>query len=172
MDPKLYMCARPRVKDTNRQKREQTRWHAVRYVKIREEQGSINHYTGPKYQDVFGDTLVELAEMDADLVGITPAMPTGSSMVRLMAEHPDRVFDVGIAEQHAVTFSAGLAAAGAKPFCNIYSTFLQRGLDQVIHDVGLQRLPVRFCIDRAGVVGEDGPTHHGLYDLVFPSFSS
>ncbi len=121
----------------------------------------------PKFQDVFGDTLVELARENEKIVGITPAMPTGSSMIKMIKAMPDRAFDVGIAEQHAVTFAAGLAAAGMKPFCAIYSTFLQRAYDQVIHDVALQKLPVVFCIDRAGLVGADGATHHGAFDLAY-----
>jgi 1-deoxy-D-xylulose-5-phosphate synthase len=120
-----------------------------------------------KYQDVFGETLVELAEKNEKIVGITPAMPTGSSLIKMITAIPNRAFDVGIAEQHAVTFAAGLAAAGMKPFCVIYSTFLQRAYDQIIHDVALQKLPVVFCIDRAGLVGEDGSTHHGTFDLAY-----
>lgn len=121
----------------------------------------------PKYQDVFGKTLVELATKDEKIIGITPAMPTGSSLKYMMEAFPERAFDVGIAEQHAVTFAAGLATQGMKVFCCIYSTFLQRAYDQVIHDVALQNLPVIFCIDRAGLVGNDGATHHGLYDIAF-----
>ena len=121
----------------------------------------------PKYQDVFGNTLVELARVNDKIIGITPAMPSGSSMNIMMKEMPDRAFDVGIAEQHAVTFSAGLATQGLVPFCNIYSSFMQRGYDQVIHDVCVQNLPVNFCLDRAGFAGADGPTHHGAYDLVY-----
>ncbi len=121
----------------------------------------------PKYQDVFGHTLVELAKANKKVVGITPAMPTGSSMKYLMDEIPGRAFDVGIAEQHAVTMAAGMAAEGLIPFCNIYSTFLQRAYDQVIHDVALQNLPVIFCLDRAGIVGQDGATHHGVYDIAY-----
>lgn len=121
--------------------------------------------TPPKFQDVFGKTLLELAEKDPRIVGITPAMPTGSSLNFMMEKFPDRVFDVGIAEQHAVTFAAGLASSGMFPFCNIYSSFMQRAYDQVVHDVALQKLPVVFCLDRAGLVGEDGPTHHGSLDL-------
>jgi len=120
-----------------------------------------------KYQDVFGDTLVELAKKNEKIIGITPAMPTGSSMIKLIKAMPDRAFDVGIAEQHAVTFAAGLAASGMKPFCAIYSTFMQRAYDQIIHDVALQKLPVVFCLDRAGLVGEDGSTHHGAFDLAY-----
>jgi len=121
----------------------------------------------PKFQDVFGHTIVELAIDNSNIIGITPAMPTGSSMKIMMEALPHRAFDVGIAEQHAVTLAAGMAAQGLVPFCNIYSTFLQRAYDQVIHDVALQRLPVIFCLDRAGIVGKDGATHHGVFDLAF-----
>ncbi|MBN7814378.1 1-deoxy-D-xylulose-5-phosphate synthase [Algoriphagus pacificus] len=121
----------------------------------------------PKYQDVFGHTLVELAEQDERIMGVTPAMPSGSSMNIMMKAMPDRAFDVGIAEQHAVTFSAGLATQGLVPFCNIYSTFMQRAYDQVVHDVCLQNLPVVLCLDRAGFAGADGPTHHGAYDIAY-----
>jgi 1-deoxy-D-xylulose-5-phosphate synthase len=121
----------------------------------------------PKFQDVFGHTIVELAKGNKKIVGITPAMPTGSSLIYMMEEFPDRAFDVGIAEQHAVTLAAGMATQGFIPFCNIYSTFLQRAYDQVIHDVALQDLPVVFCLDRAGLVGQDGATHHGVYDIAF-----
>lgn len=121
----------------------------------------------PKYQDVFGHTLVELAKKNKKIIGITPAMPSGSSMNVMMKEMPDRAFDVGIAEQHAVTFSAGLATQGLVPFCNIYSSFMQRAYDQVVHDVCIQNLPVNFCLDRAGFAGADGPTHHGAYDLAY-----
>ena len=123
----------------------------------------------PKFQDVFGHTLVELAEKNQKIIGITPAMPTGSSMKFMMDKFPDRAFDVGIAEQHAVTLAAGMATQGMTVFCNIYSTFLQRAYDQVIHDVALQDLPVVFCLDRAGFVGEDGATHHGVFDIAFLS---
>lgn len=121
----------------------------------------------PKFQDVFGETIVELAKRNKNIVGITPAMPTGSSLKYMMLEIPDRAFDVGIAEQHAVTLAAGMATQGLIPFCNIYSTFLQRAYDQVIHDVAIQNLPVIFCLDRAGLVGEDGATHHGVFDLAY-----
>ena len=121
----------------------------------------------PKYQDVFGHTLVELAEKNDKIMGVTPAMPSGSSMNIMMKAMPERAFDVGIAEQHAVTFSAGLATQGLMPFCNIYSTFMQRAYDQVIHDVCIQDLPVNFCLDRAGFAGADGPTHHGAYDIAY-----
>lgn len=144
---------------------DQTKWHAVKYVKVRGEEAPP--VPKKKYQEVFGEKLVELAENDERIVGITPAMPSGSSMNLMMERFPDRVFDVGIAEQHAVTFSAGLALKGLIPVCNIYSSFFQRAYDQVIHDVCLQGIPVVFCLDRAGVVGEDGPTHHGMFDLAF-----
>lgn len=121
----------------------------------------------PKYQDVFGETIVELAKQNEKIVGITPAMLTGSSLKLLMNEFPERTFDVGIAEQHAVTLAAGMSTQGIVPFCNIYSTFLQRAYDQLIHDVALQNLPVIFCLDRAGLVGEDGATHHGVFDLSY-----
>jgi 1-deoxy-D-xylulose-5-phosphate synthase len=121
----------------------------------------------PKYQDVFGHTIVELAKQNKKIMGVTPAMPSGSSLNIMMKEMPDRAFDVGIAEQHAVTFSAGLATQGLIPFCNIYSSFMQRAYDQVIHDVCLQNLQVVFCLDRAGFAGADGPTHHGAYDISF-----
>ncbi len=125
------------------------------------------HGQPPKYQTVFGRTIVELAEMNPQIVGVTPAMSSGCSLNIMMAKMPDRAFDVGIAEQHAVTFSAGMATSGKVPFCNIYSTFMQRGYDQLIHDVALQKLHVVFCLDRAGLVGEDGATHHGVYDLAY-----
>ncbi|WP_458627921.1 1-deoxy-D-xylulose-5-phosphate synthase [Winogradskyella sp. PC D3.3] len=121
----------------------------------------------PKFQDVFGKTIVELALKNDNIVGITPAMPTGSSLKYMMDTLPDRAFDVGIAEQHAVTLAAGMATQGLIPFCNIYSTFLQRAYDQIIHDVALQNLPVILCLDRAGLVGEDGATHHGVFDLAY-----
>lgn len=121
----------------------------------------------PKFQDVFGYTLVELAKLNDKIIGVTPAMPSGSSMKFMMEAFPDRAFDVGIAEQHAVTLSAGMATQGMTVFCNVYSTFLQRAYDQLIHDVALQKLPVIFCLDRAGFVGEDGATHHGLFDIAY-----
>ena len=120
-----------------------------------------------KFQTVFGETLLELAEMNEKIIGITPAMPSGCSMDLMIEKMPHRAFDVGIAEQHAVTFSAGLATQGMVPFCNIYSTFMQRAYDQVIHDVAIQNLPVIFCLDRGGLVGEDGPTHHGVFDIAY-----
>lgn len=128
---------------------------------------SNQHDLPPKFQDVFGTTLVELAQENKSIVGITPAMPTGSSLKYLMEQIPERAFDVGIAEQHAVTMAAGMACEGLIPFCAIYSTFLQRAYDQVIHDVALQNIPVIFCLDRAGLVGQDGPTHHGAFDLAY-----
>lgn len=121
----------------------------------------------PKFQEVFGHTILELAEQNEKIIGITPAMPSGSSLNIMMEKMPERTFDVGIAEQHAVTFSAGMAAKGMIPFCNIYSSFIQRAYDQIIHDVALQKLPVIFCLDRGGLVGADGPTHHGAYDIAF-----
>jgi len=121
----------------------------------------------PKYQDVFGHTIVELAELNKKIMGITPAMPSGSSLNIMMKAMPDRAFDVGIAEQHAVTFSAGLATQGLIPFCNIYSSFMQRAYDQVVHDVALQNLKVVFCLDRGGLAGADGPTHHGAFDIAY-----
>jgi 1-deoxy-D-xylulose-5-phosphate synthase len=123
----------------------------------------------PKFQDVFGHTLVELAKQNEKIIGVTPAMPSGSSMKFMMEAFPERAIDVGIAEQHAVTLAAGMATQGMTVFCNVYSTFLQRAYDQVIHDVALQKLPVIFCLDRAGFVGEDGATHHGLFDLAYLS---
>lgn len=143
---------------------EQTKWHSTsKYVKI-ETAGKPGN---KKWQDAFADILNDLAERHENVVGITPAMPSGSGMIRNMNAFPDRFFDVGIAEQHAVTFAAGLAVAGFVPYVNIYSSFLQRGYDQLIHDVVLQKLPVVFCVDRAGLVGEDGPTHHGAFDIAF-----
>lgn len=149
----------------------QTIYHAPgKFIPVTGERiESVMESAVPKYQTVFGETLLELAKMDPKVVGITPAMATGCSMTIMAEAFPDRVFDVGIAEQHAVTFAAGLATQGYIPFCNIYSTFLQRAYDQIIHDVALQKLPVIFCIDRAGLVGEDGATHHGMFDLAYLS---
>lgn len=148
---------------------DQLKWHATGlFDKISGSQQVITtHKAGPKYQDVFGKTLVELAQLDARVFGITPAMPSGSGMNVLMQTLPDRARDVGIAEQHAVTLAAGMAAEGLVPFCAIYSTFLQRAYDQLIHDVALQKLPVVFCLDRGGLVGADGATHHGAFDLAY-----
>ena len=128
---------------------------------------SLANEQPPKFQDVFGETIVELAKQNKKIVGITPAMPTGSSLKYMMGKIPERAFDVGIAEQHAVTLAAGMATQGLIPYCNIYSTFLQRAYDQIIHDVAIQKLPVIFCLDRAGLVGEDGATHHGVFDLAY-----
>ena len=147
-----------------------TKWHAPgKFDKVTGEVFKKVHDKpqAPKYQVVFGETLVELAEKNEKIMGITPAMPSGSSMNIMMKAMPDRAFDVGIAEQHAVTFSAGLATQGLVPFCNIYSTFMQRAFDQVVHDVCIQNLPVNFCLDRAGFAGADGPTHHGAYDIAY-----
>lgn len=147
---------------------EQTHWHATgQFDKISGTRQPEKPQAGPKYQDVFGHTLLELARLDARVLGITPAMPSGSSMLILQEALPERAFDVGIAEAHAVTLAAGMATQGMRPFCAIYSTFLQRAYDQLIHDVALQNLPVVFCIDRAGLVGADGPTHHGAFDLAY-----
>ncbi len=145
----------------------QTDWHSVSYVKIDPLKPQTLEVKPLKFQEVFGHTLLELAQMDDRVVGITPAMPSGSSMKIMMEAMPHRVFDVGIAEQHAVTFAAGLALEGKRPFCNIYSSFAQRAYDQIIHDVALQNIPVIFCLDRAGLVGADGPTHHGAFDLAY-----
>tara|TARA_B100000809_G_scaffold202708_1_gene203544 strand:+ start:3332 stop:5263 length:1932 start_codon:yes stop_codon:yes gene_type:complete len=147
-----------------------TQWHAPGI--FNKDTGEIvkitpNEPKPPKYQDVFGHTIVELAEKNDKIVGVTPAMPSGCSLNIMMKAMPDRAFDVGIAEQHAVTFSAGMATQGLIPFCNIYSSFMQRAYDQVIHDVALQNLPVVFCLDRGGLVGADGSTHHGAYDLAY-----
>ncbi|WP_271855212.1 1-deoxy-D-xylulose-5-phosphate synthase [Patiriisocius marinus] len=167
--PKLLHLITKKGKGLKQAEENQVKYHAP---------GKFNAITGelhpksetklpPKFQDVFGLTLVELANKNKDIIGITPAMPTGSSLKYMMEAFPERAFDVGIAEQHAVTLAAGMATQGLAVFCNIYSTFLQRAYDQVIHDVCLQKLPVIFCIDRAGVVGEDGATHHGIFDIAF-----
>lgn len=168
--PKILHCITMKGKGFAPAEKDQTKWHAPgKFDKITGEISKKIPTTpqAPKYQDVFGHTLVELAEKNDKIVGVTPAMPSGSSMNIMMKAFPDRSFDVGIAEQHAVTFSAGLATQDLVPFCNIYSTFMQRAYDQVIHDVCLQDLPVVFCLDRAGFAGADGPTHHGAYDLAF-----
>ena len=168
--PKLLHIKTVKGKGYGLAEKDQTLWHAPgTFDKIT---GKINKKVitvpePPKYQDVFGHTLVELAEQNPLIMGITPAMPSGSSMKFMMDLMPDRAIDVGIAEQHAVTLSAGLATQGMKVFCNIYSSFMQRAYDMVIHDVAIQKLPVVFCLDRAGVVGDDGPTHHGAYDIAF-----
>ncbi|HRW61927.1 MAG TPA: 1-deoxy-D-xylulose-5-phosphate synthase [Bacteroidales bacterium] len=167
--PKLLHVITQKGKGFKQAELDQTIWHAP---------GKFDKNTGeilsiktdnipPRYQDVFGETIVELAKQNDKIVGITPAMPTGCSLNIMMKEMPERTFDVGIAEQHAVTFSAGLAVEGMLPFCNIYSSFMQRAYDQVVHDVALQNLNVVFCLDRGGLVGEDGATHHGVYDLAY-----
>lgn len=168
--PKLLHCITVKGKGYALAEKDQTTWHAPGlFDKITGEikKSKSDKPVAPKYQDVFGHTLVELAEKNDRIMGITPAMPSGSSMNIMMKVMPDRAFDVGIAEQHAVTFSAGLATQGMVPFCNIYSSFMQRAYDQVIHDVAIQNLHVVFCLDRAGVAGADGPTHHGAYDLAY-----
>ena len=142
-------------------------WHAPGRFDVATGERVKTSYTADRYQDVFGQTLLDLARLDERIVGITPAMPSGCSMNIMMREMPERCFDVGIAEGHAITFSAGLAAAGSRPFCNIYSSFMQRAYDNVIHDVALQNLPVVMCLDRAGLVGEDGATHHGAFDIAY-----
>ena len=168
--PKVLHINTVKGKGYDLAEKDQTLWHAPgTFDKVT---GKINKVVydspqPPKYQDVFGKTLVELANMNPKVMGVTPAMPSGCSMKFMMEEMPDRAFDVGICEQHAVTLSAGLATQGMKVFCNIYSTFMQRAYDMVIHDVAIQKLPVIMCLDRAGVVGDDGPTHHGCYDIAY-----
>lgn len=168
--PKILHCVTVKGKGYALAEKDQTKWHAPGlFDKVTGEiyKKTYDSPQPPKYQDVFGHTLVELARQNDQIIGVTPAMPSGSSMNIMMKEMPDRAFDVGIAEQHAVTFSAGMATQGIVPFCNIYSTFMQRAYDQVIHDVCLQELPVVFCMDRAGFAGADGPTHHGAYDIAY-----
>ncbi len=168
--PKLLHIKTVKGKGYDLAEKDQTKWHAP---------GLFDKVTGeihkkifdipqpPKYQDVFGHTIIELAEKNDKIMAVTPAMPSGSSLKYMMEKMPHRAFDVGICEQHAVTLSAGLATQGMKVFCNIYSSFMQRAYDQVVHDVAIQNLPVVFCLDRAGLVGEDGPTHHGCYDIAY-----
>ena len=168
--PKLLHIVTVKGKGYALAEKDQTKWHAP---------GLFDKITGeiykkkfdvpqpPKYQEVFGHTILELAEKNEKIMGITPAMPSGSSLNIMMKAMPHRAIDVGIAEQHAVTVSAGMATQGLKVFCNIYSSFMQRSFDQVVHDVAIQKLPVIFCLDRAGLVGEDGPTHHGAYDVAY-----
>jgi len=167
--PKFLHVITTKGKGLKQAEEDQVKYHAP--GKFDAETGNLiakpNSKQPPKYQDVFGYTLVELAKENKNIVGITPAMPTGSSLKYMMEQIPERAFDVGIAEQHAVTLAAGMATQGLIPFCNIYSTFLQRAYDQIIHDVALQKLPVIFCLDRAGLVGEDGATHHGVFDLSY-----
>ena len=169
--PKLLHCITKKGKGFKQAEKDQTTWHRAPGT-FDKETGQLHKVASkepvpPRYQDVFGHTLVELARKNEKIVGITPAMPTGSSMNIMMKEMPKRAFDVGIAEQHAVTFSAGMASDGMVPFCNIYSTFMQRAYDQLVHDVALQNLHVVFCLDRAGLVGADGATHHGALDLAY-----
>ena len=168
--PKILHIKTVKGKGYELAEKDQTLWHAP---------GLFDKVTGKiqkkvfdlpqpmKYQDVFGYSIIELAEKNPKIMGITPAMPSGCSLKYMMAKMPDRAFDVGIAEQHAVTVSAGMATQGMRVFCNIYSSFMQRAYDMVIHDVAIQKLPVVFCLDRAGLVGEDGPTHHGCYDIAY-----
>jgi 1-deoxy-D-xylulose-5-phosphate synthase len=168
--PKILHCITKKGKGYALAEKDQTKWHAPGlFDKVTGEIRKKIHDAPqpPKYQDVFGHTIVELAKANDKIMGITPAMPSGSSLNIMMKEMPERAFDVGIAEQHAVTFSAGLATQGLVPFCNIYSTFMQRAYDQVIHDVCIQELKVIFCLDRAGFAGADGPTHHGAYDIAY-----
>ena len=168
--PKILHCLTVKGKGYALAEKDQTKWHAPGlFDKITGEikKPANNGPQPPKYQDVFGHTMVELAEKNEKIMGITPAMPSGCSLNIMMKAMPHRAFDVGIAEQHAVTFSAGLATQGLVPFCNIYSSFMQRAYDQVIHDVALQKLNVVFCLDRAGLAGADGPTHHGAYDIAY-----
>lgn len=164
--PKLLHITTKKGKGFKPAESDQVVWHAPgTFDKVTGERIVSNNGTKPRYQDVFGETLLNLAKNNDNIVGITPAMPSGSSMNILMKEMPERAFDVGIAEQHAVTFSAGLATMGILPFCNIYSSFIQRAYDSVIHDVATQNLKVIFCLDRGGLVGEDGATHHGVFDM-------
>ena len=167
--PKFLHVITTKGKGLQLAEEDQVKYHAP--GKFDAETGKIHpkdeSHLPPKFQDVFGHTLVELARKNEKIIGITPAMPTGSSMKYMMEAFPKRAFDVGIAEQHAVTLAAGMATQGMVVFCNIYSTFLQRAYDQVIHDVALQNLPVIFCLDRAGLVGEDGATHHGVFDIAY-----
>lgn len=168
--PKLLHIVTVKGKGYNLAEKDQTKWHAPGlFDKITGEiyKKTYDQPQPPKYQDVFGKTIIELAEQNEKIIGITPAMPTGSSLKFMMEAMPTRAFDVGICEQHAVTLSAGMATQGLKVFCNIYSSFMQRAFDQVVHDVAIQKLPVVFFLDRAGLVGEDGPTHHGAYDISY-----
>ncbi len=168
--PKLLHCITVKGKGYALAEKDQTKWHAPGlFDKITGEIKKTKHEKPqpPKYQDVFGHSIIELAEQNPKIMGITPAMPSGCSLNLMMKAMPNRAFDVGIAEQHAVTFSAGMATQGLIPFCNIYSSFMQRAYDQVIHDVAIQKLNVVFCLDRAGIAGADGATHHGAYDLAY-----
>ncbi len=168
--PKLLHIRTIKGKGFELAEKDQTKWHAPGLFdkvtgKIAKKVFAVKQ--APKYQDVFGHTIIELAEKNDKIMGVTPAMPSGCSLKFMMEAMPHRAFDVGICEQHAVTLSAGMATQGLRVFCNIYSTFMQRAFDMVIHDVAIQKLPVIFCLDRAGLVGEDGPTHHGCYDIAY-----
>jgi 1-deoxy-D-xylulose-5-phosphate synthase len=168
--PKLLHIITTKGKGYDLAEKDQTKWHAPGlFDKITGEiyKKAFDVPQPPKYQDVFGHTILELAEQNEKIMGVTPAMPSGSSLKIMMDKMPHRAIDVGICEQHAVTVSAGMATQGLKVFCNIYSSFMQRAYDQVVHDVAIQKLPVIFCLDRAGLVGEDGPTHHGCYDVAY-----
>tara|TARA_Y100001933_G_scaffold93049_1_gene93798 strand:+ start:6946 stop:8886 length:1941 start_codon:yes stop_codon:yes gene_type:complete len=168
--PKILHCITKKGKGYEpAENGDSTKWHAPGLFdkKTGEIIGGKKKKSPPKYQDVFGETIIELAEKNKQIIGVTPAMLSGSSLNKMMNRMPDRTFDVGIAEQHAVTFSAGLATQNKLPFCNIYSTFMQRAYDQLIHDVAIQNLNVVFCLDRGGLVGADGPTHHGVYDIAY-----
>ena len=168
--PKLLHCITVKGKGYEHAEQDQTKWHAPGlFDKVTGEifKSTPTQPQPPKYQDVFGHSIIELAKENEKIMGVTPAMPSGCSLKYMLSEMPDRAFDVGIAEQHAVTFSAGLATQGLIPFCNIYSTFMQRAYDQVIHDVAIQKLPVVFCLDRGGLAGADGATHQGAFDLAY-----
>ncbi len=168
--PKILHIITTKGKGYALAEKDQTKWHAPGlFDKVTGEimQKKKEGPQAPKYQDVFGHTMIKLAEQNDKIFGITPAMPSGSSLKFMMEKMPHRAFDVGIAEQHAVTVSAGMATQGMRVFCNIYSSFMQRAYDSVVHDVAIQKLPVVFCLDRAGVVGDDGPTHHGCYDIAY-----
>ena len=168
--PKILHIITTKGKGYALAEKDQTKWHAPGlFDKVTGEimQKKKEGPQAPKYQDVFGHSIIELAEQNEEIFGITPAMPSGSSLKFMMEKMPHRAFDVGIAEQHAVTVSAGMATQGMRVFCNIYSSFMQRAYDSVVHDVAIQKLPVVFCLDRAGVVGDDGPTHHGCYDIAY-----
>ena len=166
--PKFLHVITTKGKGLQQAEEDQVTYHAPgKFDKISGERIKKEASLYTKYQDVFGKTIVELARKNKKIIGITPAMLTGSSLKMMLEEFPERTFDVGIAEQHAVTLAAGMATQGMVPFCNIYSTFIQRAYDQIIHDVALQNLPVIFCLDRAGLVGEDGATHHGVFDIAY-----
>lgn len=165
--PKLLHVRTVKGKGYRPAEQQQSVWHAPGKFDVLTGERKVSAGGALRYQDIFGETLVELADRNDKIVGITPAMASGCSLTYMMEKYPSRTYDVGIAEQHAVTFSAGLAANGLLPFCNIYSTFMQRAYDSIIHDVALQNLKVVFCLDRGGIVGEDGATHHGAFDLAY-----